>query len=123
MNEAPTVVFNVAGTSCTFAYDNARIFAEQLRGHYAEQYQQDVVRLGGDSGWLHGCESLANQIEAVLTTAEPGPVTIDPRSLEGDAAFHVLRLVTPSFDATNPRHCLFRALDAARGKPPSPGPH
>lgn len=100
--------------SCTFSYQNARIFAEQLRGHHAERYQSDVIKLGGDAGWLHGCESLANKIEAVLTTADVGPITIDPASREGDAAFHVLRLATPSFDATNPRHCLFQALQNTR---------
>jgi hypothetical protein len=127
--ERPTeVAFRVNGTTCTLTYHDAEVFAEQLLSFDREKYMGDVNLLassrGGstDPGWLEGCESLSRKIEAVLTTAEPGPVEIDATGKEGDAAFHLLRLSGPvSWDATSDRTRLFRALEEARRMPPSSG--
>lgn len=123
-----SVVLTVNGTTCTFAYRDAEIFAEQLLNLHREHYMGDVNLLAGpsggstDPGWLEGCESLAHRIEAVLTTAASGPIVIDARGKEGDAAFHALRLSAPvSFDANSDRARFFRALEAARQTPPPSG--
>lgn len=127
--ERPTeIALRVNGTTCTLTYHDAEVLAEQLLSFDREKYMGDVNLLassrGGntDPGWLEGCESLSRKIEAVLTTAEPGPVEIDANGMEGDAVFHTLRLSGPvSWDATSDRHRLFVALEEARKMPPPSG--
>jgi hypothetical protein len=125
MGEPERVGFQVNGESCSLSYHDAEIFAEQLLSYYRDVYMRDVNQLaspsGGstDPGWVEGGESLSRKIEAVLTTAVPGPVVINAKGKEGDAAFNALRLSgPPSWDATSDRSCLFHALEAARSTPP-----
>jgi hypothetical protein len=128
MGEPERVGFQVNGTTCTLAYHDAEVFAEQLLSYHRDVYMQDVNRLaspsGGstDPGWVEGGESLSRKIEAVLTTTEPRLVVLDAKSAEGDAAFNALRLSPPvSWEVKSDRAHLYRTLEAARQRGARPG--
>ena len=115
------VAFDVDGREVVLTEPEARILGERLFGFHHDQYMPDVSDLakpssgGVDPGWVAGGRSLFRRIEAVLSTAETGPVVIDANGEEGDAAFHALRLSTVvSSDATSGLNHLYHPLEDAR---------